>query len=135
MFKVDNYYYTVDKSLVKIINKREVPGSNYRTVKGDDGIWRYNSKDKIGAVVNDDPVLSNHKKLLLPAIKTFCPICGHISEKALYLIFPMFVCSNRDCNYVNGFWSWIIDNDYNRSDFYVYKRGYIKALFNQLKRN
>jgi hypothetical protein len=61
-----------------------------------------------------------------------CSICKKEMWKVIYAGFPMWLCSNEDCNCVEGFWSFFIELidpiiPFNGM-FYRYRGFYIQAL-------
>ena len=57
-----------------------------------------------------------------------CPICPATGKKVIYFGFPMLLCSDRDCNCLWGFWSWI-PNLYFNGAFMTYEGHYLPALW------
>jgi hypothetical protein len=63
-----------------------------------------------------------------------CELCHKKQIRVLYAGFPMWLCSNEDCNYVSGFWSFICDWIPFNGVFFAYKDNdnYLSALWKWL---
>jgi len=61
-----------------------------------------------------------------------CPICGKEMYQVIYMGFPMWLCSDNECNVVMGFWSFLVEFWFN-GFFYKYKDSYFRALIRWLK--
>jgi|TARA_Y100000310_G_C20691033_1_gene822208 hypothetical protein len=58
-----------------------------------------------------------------------CPGCDNESNKAIYMGFPLRLCTNEDCLTLFGFWSWIMDIVPFNGWFYIYEGNYFIALY------
>jgi hypothetical protein len=61
-----------------------------------------------------------------------CPLCKRKMVNVIYAGFPMYLCSDDDCNTVDGFWSEIMEYLPFNGMFFVYKGNYWKALYRWL---
>lgn len=60
-----------------------------------------------------------------------CPLCKKTGDTVIYLGFPMYLCSDDQCNAVWGFWCWVVEIYFN-GYFHVYYGSYCDALWEWL---
>lgn len=65
MFQLFETYETQEGNKVMIIAESQV-GSQYHTVKGDDGVWRYARKSDAGRVTASNFDMSDPRNLVVP---------------------------------------------------------------------
>jgi len=66
-----------------------------------------------------------------------CPHCDNLSDKVIYMGFPMRLCCDPSCSTVFGLWSficftfcWIDFHLYGGIHFYVYTSDYLTSVRN-----
>jgi len=65
--------------------------------------------------------------------KMKCPLCKQEeSYKIIYFGLPMFLCKNKECNCVWGFWSFITNFVGFNGWIFTYEDSYWKALWHWL---
>ena len=61
-----------------------------------------------------------------------CPLCGAAElDNVIYMGLPMRLCSGDTCNYLTGFWSFVVRIHFNGT-FMQYEGSYWRALWHWL---
>jgi hypothetical protein len=64
-----------------------------------------------------------------------CKFCKTKMVKVIYMGLPMFLCTNENCNCIDGLWAFILDLIPFNGKMMVYKGSYWGALLNWLFNN